>query len=160
MQRTSYEMLGWMTHKLESRLPREIPATSDMQVIPLYWQKVKGNWRASWWRWKRRVKKLAYPKHSDPWRLSGKESACQWRRHRFNPWCRKIPHASEQLSPCTTATDWLCSRVQEPPQLSSGTTVTLWSPCSAIREAHALQLGSSPHSWQLQRCLRRSEAPV
>ena len=27
-------MLGWMTHKLESRLPEEISITSDMQMIP------------------------------------------------------------------------------------------------------------------------------
>ena len=26
-------MLGWMKHKLESRLPGEIPTTSDMQMI-------------------------------------------------------------------------------------------------------------------------------
>ena len=26
-----------------------------------------------------------------PWWLNGKESACQCRRHRFNPWVRKIP---------------------------------------------------------------------
>ena len=30
MQRTSWEMPGWMKHKLESRLPGEIPITSDM----------------------------------------------------------------------------------------------------------------------------------
>ena len=35
MQSTSCEMLGWMTHKLESRLLGEISMTSDMQVIPL-----------------------------------------------------------------------------------------------------------------------------
>ena len=35
MQSTSYEMLGWMTHKLESRLPGEISTTSGMQMIPL-----------------------------------------------------------------------------------------------------------------------------
>ena len=35
MQRTSFEMLGWMKHKLESRLLRDIPTTSDMQMIPL-----------------------------------------------------------------------------------------------------------------------------
>ena len=29
VQNTSYEMLGWMKHKLESRLPREISMTSD-----------------------------------------------------------------------------------------------------------------------------------
>ena len=33
-------MLGWMKHKLESRLLREIPITSDMQMTPLLWQKV------------------------------------------------------------------------------------------------------------------------
>ena len=32
MQSTSYEMLGWMNHKLESRLPEKIPTTSDMQM--------------------------------------------------------------------------------------------------------------------------------
>ena len=33
MQSTSWEMLGWMKHKLESRLPEEISITSDMQMI-------------------------------------------------------------------------------------------------------------------------------
>ena len=41
MQSTSYEMLGWMKHKLESRLLEEISRTSDMQMIPPLWQKVK-----------------------------------------------------------------------------------------------------------------------
>ena len=31
--------------------------------------------------------------------LSGKEPAFQCRRHRFNPWSGKIPHAVQQLSP-------------------------------------------------------------
>ena len=39
MQSTSCEMLGWMKHKLESRLPREISITSDMQMIPPYGRK-------------------------------------------------------------------------------------------------------------------------
>ena len=43
MQSTSCEMLGWMTHKLESRLPGEISTTSDMQMIPSKWQKAKRN---------------------------------------------------------------------------------------------------------------------
>ena len=38
--------------------PGEISKTSDMQMTPPLWQKVK-NWGASWWKWKRRVKKLA-----------------------------------------------------------------------------------------------------
>ena len=43
---TSYEILGWMSHKLESRLMGEI-WTSDMEMIPLLWQKTKSNSRAS-----------------------------------------------------------------------------------------------------------------
>ena len=37
--------------------------------------------------------------------LSGKESTCQCKRQGFGPCSRKIPHAAEQLSPCTTTTD-------------------------------------------------------
>ena len=43
MQSTSIEMVGWMKHKLESRLPGEISITSDMQMTPPLWQKVKMN---------------------------------------------------------------------------------------------------------------------
>ena len=32
MHNTSCEMLGWMNHKLESRLPGEISIISDMQM--------------------------------------------------------------------------------------------------------------------------------
>ena len=34
-------MLGWVKYKLESRLPEEISITSDMQMTPPLWQKVK-----------------------------------------------------------------------------------------------------------------------
>ena len=44
---TSCEMLGWMKHKLETRLPGEISITSDMQVTQPLWQKVKSNQKAS-----------------------------------------------------------------------------------------------------------------
>ena len=55
-----------------------------------------------------------------PW-LSGKESACQCRRHRFNPWSRKIPHAVGQLNLCTATTEACASRARalqqkKPPQ--------------------------------------------
>ena len=43
IQSTSCEMLGWMKHKLESRLPGEISVTSDMQMTPPLWQKVMRN---------------------------------------------------------------------------------------------------------------------
>ena len=41
MQSTSWEMLGWTKHRLESILPGEISVTSDMQMTPTLWQKVK-----------------------------------------------------------------------------------------------------------------------
>ena len=39
--------LDWKKHKLESRLPGEISITSDMQMTPPLWQKVKRNSKAS-----------------------------------------------------------------------------------------------------------------
>ena len=43
MQSISWETLGWIKPKRESRLPGEIPITSDMQMTPPLWQKVKKN---------------------------------------------------------------------------------------------------------------------
>ena len=43
MHSISCEMPGWMKHKLESRLPGEIAITSDRQMTPPLWQKVKRN---------------------------------------------------------------------------------------------------------------------
>ena len=59
MQSTSREPLGWMKHKLESRLLGEISVSSDRQMIPPLRHEAKKNWKDSWWKWKRRVKKLA-----------------------------------------------------------------------------------------------------
>ena len=38
MQSTSWEMLDWMKHNLQSRLPGEIPIALDMQMTPPLWQ--------------------------------------------------------------------------------------------------------------------------
>ena len=43
MQSTLCKMPGWMKHKLKSRLLGEILITSDMQMTPPLWQKVKKN---------------------------------------------------------------------------------------------------------------------
>ena len=46
MQSTSFKMPGWINHKLESRLLGEIStmkSKSHVQMILLYWQKVKRN---------------------------------------------------------------------------------------------------------------------
>ena len=59
---------------------------------------------------------------------SGKESACQGRGHRIDPWSGKIHNAAGQLSPC--------SRTTEPVHPDSGSLFTQrW--CSATREATA-----------------------
>ena len=47
MQSTSCEMPGCMKLKLESRFRGEISVTSDMQMTPPLWQKVKRNSKAS-----------------------------------------------------------------------------------------------------------------
>ena len=41
MQNTSFKMLEWMKHNLESRLPGEISITSDTQMTPALWQEEK-----------------------------------------------------------------------------------------------------------------------
>ena len=41
------EMPDWIKHKLESRFPGEISITSDMQMTPSLWKKVKKKYRAS-----------------------------------------------------------------------------------------------------------------
>ncbi|KAJ8778854.1 hypothetical protein J1605_013088 [Eschrichtius robustus] len=40
-----------------------------------------------------------------PWWRSSWESTCQCRRHGFDPWSGKIPHAVEQVSLCATAAE-------------------------------------------------------
>jgi len=43
MLNTSCKMLYWIKYKLKSRLQGEISITSDMQMTPPLWQKVKRN---------------------------------------------------------------------------------------------------------------------
>ena len=43
MQSTSCEMLGWLKHKLESRLLGETSRTSETQMTPPFWQKENRN---------------------------------------------------------------------------------------------------------------------
>ena len=59
MQSTSCEMLALMTHKLESRLLGKISVTSDMQMTPHLWQKVKKELKSLLMKVKEEVKKLA-----------------------------------------------------------------------------------------------------
>ena len=55
MQNISSKISDWMKHKLQPRFSEEIWITSDMQMTPSLWQKMKRDWRASWWKQKSRV---------------------------------------------------------------------------------------------------------
>ena len=78
MQSTSWEMLGWMNHMLESRFPGEVSLTSDMQMTPPLWQKVKRNYRASWWRWKQRVEKAGLKLSIQKTKIMASGSITSW----------------------------------------------------------------------------------
>ena len=49
------------------------------------------------------------------WWFSGKESSCQCRRCRFDPWSGKMPHTTEQLSPSATSTEAHARQPEKPP---------------------------------------------
>ena len=66
-----------------------------------------------------------------PWGLSGKETACRCRRHRFDPPSGKIPQAAEQLSLCAQ----LLSRGSSTQELSYWSP-RAWSRCSAKEKPH------------------------
>ena len=68
-----------------------------------------------------------------PWWSSGWESTCQCREHRFDLWSRKIPRATGQPSPCSTATE-----ARTPQSLCSKGSQHMRSPCTAT--------GESPHA--------------
>ena len=65
-------------------------------------------------------------------RLSGKEPACQCRRHEFKPWSRKIPHAEEQLGPRATTVKHMLQRL-------GATTTEPTCPCATATEVHMSQ---------------------
>ena len=72
-----------------------------------------------------------------PWWFSGWEYAYQGTGHKFDPWSRRIPHASGQLNPCATTTEPMHPRDRAPQQEEP-----------LQREVHALQQ-SSPRSPQM-----------
>ena len=62
---TQHGWVWWKKHKLESRLPGEISITSDMQMTPPLWQKVKRNSKASWWNERGEWKSWLKAQHSE-----------------------------------------------------------------------------------------------
>ena len=102
-----------------------------------------------------------------PWWLRDKESTCQCRRHRFDPWSRKISHAGEQLGLCTTVIApilWSLGAAT-----TESTRYNSWSPHTRAhapqekplqQEALALQLECSPCSPQLEKSLCSNKDPA
>ena len=85
-----------------------------------------------------------------PWWRSGWESACQCRRHGFEPWSGRIPHATEQLGPWDTITE----SVRLEPVLRDRRglhTVMKGGPCTAMK--------SGPHLPQLEKALAQKRRP-
>ena len=58
MQSTSCEILGWIKHKLESRLPGEISITSNMQMTPESEESEVQTCRKQWRKWRGTKKPL------------------------------------------------------------------------------------------------------
>ena len=58
MQSTSWETLGWKKQQLDEIAGRNINNLRYADDITLM-AEVKRNYKASWWKWRRRVKKLA-----------------------------------------------------------------------------------------------------
>ena len=80
-----------------------------------------------------------------PWWLSGKVSACQCRKHGFNPWPGKIPHALGQLSPCTTTTE----PVLWSPAVTTAEALPPYTPCSTREASTKRSLHIITREWPL-----------
>ena len=71
-----------------------------------------------------------------PWRLSGKESACQCRRLKFEPWVRKIPWRRK----------WQPTPVFLPGKSHGEKSLVGYSPCGHKRVRHDL---ATKHQWYI-----------
>ena len=69
------------------------------------------------------------------WWFSGKESSCQCRRCRFDPWSGKMPHTTEQLSPSATSTEAHARQPEKPPVRSLLTATREASPVRSLLTA-------------------------
>ena len=89
---------GWQGYQ---RSQRDSPSLStlDMEHPCFYVRKLRLAWMGqggALFKKKKKKKFLSFP---------GILPACQYRRHRFNPWSGKMQHDSEQLSPCATTVE-------------------------------------------------------
>ena len=82
-------------------------------------------------------------------------SCCHCRGHRFDSWSRKISHASEQLSQCSTSTEPTCSNYWSPSTQSlcfaTGEATTMRSPHTAVK--------GRPHPSQPEKACVQQQRP-
>jgi len=106
------------------------------------------------------LKKKKKKKSGLSWWLSGKESASQCRRHRFDPWSGKIPHAETKP---VHQNYWACALEPRSHNFWKPTCPrarVLCSKRSHCRAALPLQLECSPHFPQLGKSPCNSEDPA
>ena len=97
-------------------------------------------------------KMLNYQKRGLPCWLSGKESACQCRRHELDLWSGKISHAVEQLSQCASTIESVLRSLRAATMEADAPL----SPCSTRREVTAVR---SPHT-TARESLSRNKDPA
>ena len=68
--------------------------------------------------------------------LSGRESASQFRRPGFDPWCRKILRTVEQQSPCATTSEPVLSNKRNAVRNPHPATTEEPSPAATREKAH------------------------
>ena len=84
-----------------------------------------------------------------PWWLNDKESACQCRRHKLDPWSGKIPLVWQQLSPyITTIEPVLQSRYATSPEACMPQGPWSTRHATTVRSPNLPQLEQSPRSNQ------------
>ena len=77
----------------------------------------------------------------------GSESTWQYRKHGFDPWSRKITHASGQLSPCATTTEWV-SYIYWSPRALERVLCTRRSHSSEPPAHCAWRVAPTHHNWK------------
>src|SRR5574337_791907 len=89
-------MLDWKKHKLKSRLPGEISITSDMQMTPPLWQKVKRNLKSLLMKVKEESEKVGLKLNIQKTKIMASGPITSWE---IDGETRSEEHTSELQSP-------------------------------------------------------------
>ena len=104
-----FEWYSWVTFRWDQNPGHRRKGESQKKKSIFWWKQPLNSWflvlfyLQDFHFWKENLKKIIIKSWRGlSWWLRGKESTCQCRRHGFQPWLGKTPHAAEQLSLCTT----------------------------------------------------------